>query len=161
MIVHLPKDLRYDADPIYLPEDDPYLVLQPGPDGAFLISMEGKLVGQSLFDEAGATVSIGDAKSYRVENTSLGVRISPLVPDEKAYSYEPFGNVPGANYTLYEYRPGSRQPFVAARVTPEPLDPAYYYADLDEGSNVFRTLLLVLTVARVANEPPLDGKKRK
>ena len=153
MIVRLQKDLRRDGDPIYLPEEKPILALKPVADGAFLYSTEGKLVGQSLFDETGATVSVGDAKSYRVEKKNGQIEIKPFVPDEKAFSYEPFGNVEKENYTLYEYRPGSRLPTVAARVTPEPLDHDYYYANLSEDSNVFRTLLFAVTLSAVARLP--------
>lgn len=150
MIVHLPKDPNPNGDLIYLPEEKPYLALKPVADGVFLYSKEGKLVGQSLFDETGATVSIGDSRSYRVEKDVSGsVVIKPLVADDKANGYELFGNIPGGNYTLYEYLPGVVLPKVAARVTPEPLDLKFYYADLSEESNVFRTLLFTVTVNAV------------
>ena len=161
MIVHLPKDLRYDCDPIPLPEEDPYLYLKPVEDGVFLYSLEGKLVGQSLFDEFGATVSVGDAKSYRVEWAGEKIAVRPFPDEDRACFYEPFGNVKGANYTLYEYRQGEKIPVVAARVTPEPLDPDYYYVKLSEESNVFRTLLLTVAASHVSQTPKPEGKKKK
>ena len=147
MIVRLPRDLRTTRQALRLPEGDPELVLQPVEGGVFLYSVAGKLVGQSLFDETGATVSVGDAKSYRIENEGGKPKFAPFVNDEKSFRYETYGNVGKNNYSLYEYRPDSVRPVLAAQVTPEPLDDAYFYANLSEDANVFRTLLFVATVS--------------
>ena len=151
MIVRLPRDLRVSEESVCVPEKDPELVLKPVEDGVFLYSVAGKLVGQSLFDQIGATVSVGDAKSYRIDKDEGGkIRFAPFVEDEKSFRYETYGNVGVNNYSLYEYRPGSVLPVLAARVTPEPLDHDYYYADLSESANVFRTLLFVATVSHLS-----------
>lgn len=155
MLVHLPKDFRYCSDPIFLPERDPYLALQPIPKGFLLHSTGGKLVGQSFFDKKSATIAVGDAKSYRVE-LKKDLLITPVVADEKALRYEPFGEVQKGVYSIYEYSPGSVRPLLAARITDDPDDPDFFYANLAEECNVFRMLLFVSTVAQLT-----VGKKRK
>ena len=150
MIVRLPRDLSSQAV-FSLPEDAPEVFLRTYEDAAYLYGESGKLVGQILYEGGGATVSVGDAPSYRVQkHEGSGLSIVPFVPSEKTLSYETFGNLAKANYTLYEYHPGVVRPEVAARVTQEPLDPTFFYADLSERSNVFRTLLLVVALARIA-----------
>ena len=150
MIVRLPRDLATIGGPIFLPEGDPYLALSSVSGNVYLYSIEGKLVGQILFDGYCATVSICDAPTYFVQKSGAKIDICALPQAGVKARYELFGNASKSAYTLYQYNVGEVLPVVAARVTPEPLDSAYYYADLSEGSNVFRTLLFAVAIARLS-----------
>lgn len=147
MIVYLPRDVRSFGGPIGLPKEDPYLSLRTVKGDVYMQSTEGKLVGQILFDEGCATVSVGDAQSYCVTKNGGKIAIDPFAKEGGKIRYEVFGNTKELAYTLYQYRAGVIQPVVAARVTPDPIDRAFYYADLSDDCNVFRTLLFAVAIA--------------
>ena len=144
MIAKLPKKPIYSTGDIFLPQDKPEVYLTAIKGGWMLYSKEGKLVGQVFIDKTGATVAIGDSRAYRVTYDVVGVKISPLIPDDKAIKYEIFGDVETYRYEVYEYKNKSVTPILSARVIP--VDYKEYYAKMEESSNVYRNLLLIVAI---------------
>lgn len=116
-------------------------------DGLLLYSEVGTLVGQILFGNDEATITVADSGSYRISGFGGKFTIANQSEGKVMPKYETFGNVPNYNYTLFEYRPGNVKPTEAARITAMPLNEEEYKVVLNEDCNIFRTFLLVAAIS--------------
>ena len=115
-----------------------------------LYSTEGKLIGQVLADKEGATFVVGDSRAYRVTDNFGEIAIKPLISDAKAVKYDVFGDVQKYRYDVYEYKNNSVQPAKVAQVIPS--SDREYMVNLDEKGNVYRNLLLVVTITLLVEQ---------
>ena len=150
MIVKLPKRPIYSIGDIYMPAEDPTVYLTAIKGGWMLYSTEGKLIGQVLADKEGATFVVGDSRAYRVVNNFGDISIKPLIADAKAVKYDVFGDVTKYRYDVYEYKNNSVQPAKVAQVIPS--SDTEYMVNLDEKGNVYRNLLLVVTITLLVEQ---------
>lgn len=144
MIVKLPKKPIYTTEDIFIPDDKPEVYLTAIKGGWMLYNIAGSLIGQIFADKEGATFVVGDSRAYRVTYDLVDVHIAPLIPDEKAIRYDVFGDVRTYRYDLYEYRHNSIKPEKVAKVTP--CSAKEYSVELNEKGNVYRNLLLAVTI---------------
>lgn len=150
MIVKLPKKPIYSTEDIFIPQDKPEVFLTAIKGGWMLYNVGGNLIGQIFSDKTGATFVVGDSRAYRVTYNFGNVSIAPLVPDEKAIRYDVFGDVNAYKYDVYEYRHNSIKPEKAASVAP--LSYKEYCVDLNDEKNVYRNLLLVVTISLLVEQ---------
>ena len=150
MIVKLPKKPIYSVSDIYIPADNPEVYLTAIKGGYMLYNVGGNLIGQIFADKTGATFVVGDSRAYRVTYNFGSVNISPLIPDEKAIRYDIFGDINEYRYDVYEYRRNSVKPEKVAQVIPQSYKE--YCVNLDDKGNVYRNLLLVVTISLLVEQ---------
>ncbi len=151
MLLELPLDIFSVHSEQLFPTEKPIGIISPAKDGVLLYGINGKLAGQSFWvDKSTMRVSIGDGGSVDVkkEGHTYTICPSPLKDALKTNktNFFIFGDPSAYQYKLYIKKDGVIAPVEAAVIAKHLYRPTYYININEDVENVFRLLLICISV---------------
>lgn len=152
MLLELPQNIYTASTELLFPPERPIGIISPAKNGILVYGVNGKLAGQSfLIGKNQMRISIADGGSFDVkkEGRTITVSPSPLVDAEKVNktNFFIFGDSTAFQYKLYVKKEGVVAPIETAVVAEHLFKEGYCYVKIDDDAdNIFRTLLICLSV---------------
>lgn len=151
MLLELPQDIRSAHAEMLFPREKPIGIISPIKNGVLIYGVNGNLVGQSfLVGKNTMRISIGDGGSVDVkkEGQTVTVCSSPLENALKKNdtNFFVFGDPDALQYKLFIKKPGVIEPVEVGLVAKHIFYPTVYYKINDSEENLFRILLILLSI---------------